>query len=135
MENHFVGEDSQNFKSLAEDQQAVFNAKVVIQRFRSFSGGDVLAGVIASRTAFLIEAWVSLRVLNGKDVGINSNLFAVGDLEMTSKRPVFEADKIKSIEADKMIWKGREYTMRGKPYPVPAAGGFTFWKSVWRMSE
>jgi hypothetical protein len=83
----------------------------------------------------LFEVWVSVRLLTGKDIVLNAEIYSLGDLEVTSKTPVFAADGKLGLEADKLKLGGRIYTMRGKPYQVPIAGGIMHYRSVWRLAE
>ena len=134
IQDQFLGEDSQSSKSLAEDGRNAFDARVVIKRTTAYTGTSQDKGVAQSRTTNLIETGAGMRLMTGKDIIDGSGLYALGDIEVTTSLPVFGADTVNGIQADKLIWEGREYTMQGRPYRVPLAGGTSFCRSVWRQA-
>jgi hypothetical protein len=109
--------------------------RVVLKRFSSFTGGNTEAGQAPTRNNVLIEMSCGFRLITGKDILLSNGLYAIGDSEITTEMPVFGADNRNVTQADKMLLDGQDYTMVGKPYPVPMGGGTTFYKSVWRRAS
>lgn len=137
-EAQFRGEDSDLAKNLTEDSEGLVETRVVIYRFREFlevNHNNQNAGIVPSRNKYLIETSMMVRELTGKDIVLNAGLYAVGDIMATSRIPVFPADGRLNLEADKLLYFGRIFTLRGKPWAVPMAGGNVIWKHVWRLAE
>ena len=134
IQDQFIGEDSEASRSLVEDQQRAFETRVVLKRVTAYTGSSQDKGIAQTRSNVLIETSASMRLLTGRDIIVGGGLYALGDIEITTQIPVFGADTPNATQADKMMWSGREYTLRGMPYPVPMAGGVTFYKSVWRQA-
>ena len=135
MENLFTSDDSTVASELALEQARILERRVVILRFSAFTGGTVDAGTKPTRTVIPIEASVQMRQMTGKDILTNGGIYALGDVETTSRTPVYNADSKAGTEADKMLVDGMTFLMMGTPYPVWQGAGVMFWKAVWRRSS
>ena len=137
MQDQYLGEDGESSRSLVQDQQRSFNRLVVLKRFSSFtpSAEGTAQGVAPTRNNVFIEASVSFKLVTGKDILISNGMYAIGDVETTSLIPIIAADGRVGTEADKMLLDGQDYTIVGKPYPVPMAGGVMQYRAVWRRAS
>ena len=137
MQDQYLGEDGESSRSLVQDQQRSFNRLVVLKRFSSFtpSAEGTAQGVAPTRNNVFIEASVSFKLVTGKDILISNGMYAIGDVETTSLIPIISADGRVGTEADKMLLDGQDYTIVGKPYPVPMAGGVMQYRAVWRRAS
>jgi hypothetical protein len=136
-QEQYLGEDGESSRSLVQDQQRSFNRLVVLKRFSSFTPSveGTSAGVAPTRNYVYIEASVSFKLVTGKDILLSNGLYAIGDAETTSLLPIIAADGRTGAEADKMIIDGQDYTLVGKPWPVPMAGGVMQYRAVWRRAS
>jgi len=138
MDSAFLGEFSDESRSMVTAQQPLLERRIVLRRFASWTGGNVHAGTAPTRTNYLIDVPAQMKTVTGKDIILSNGLYAIGDVDITTQLPVFGPEKKKvgsnyvGSEADEMILDNAIYILVGRPYPVPMAGGVTFYKSVWR---
>jgi hypothetical protein len=137
MQDQYLGEDGEVSWSLVQDQQRSFNRIVVLKRFSSFtpSAEGTAAGVAPTRNYVYIEASVSFKLVTGKDILLSNGIYSIGDAETTSMLPIISADGRAGSEADKILIDGQDYTLIGKPWPVPMAGGVMQYRAVWRRAS
>jgi hypothetical protein len=133
-QDQFLPEDSELSRSLVQDQQRLLEGRAVIKRWLAFSAGNTPDGVAKTRTNVLIETSIQYKTITGKDVLMQGTLYQIGDLEVSTEMPVFGPDNVAVTQADKMIFDGQDYTLVGKPYKVPMAGGSNCFRSTWRRA-
>ena len=128
----FEGTDSQLSRDLASDQASLLETRGIIVRKTGMSGGNLAQGVQPTKTYVLIECPGQMKMMDGKDIISGGGLYAYGDIQWTSQMPIFGPNNRTQTNTDFMIFDGKDYEQVGTPFPVPMAGGFTFYKTTWR---
>ena len=135
MENLYAGEDSVNASELTKEQTRLLERRVVLLRFLAFTGTSQDKGKAPTRTQVPFECSGVIRLMTGKDILTNAGLYALGDIEFSSRSPMYDANNKLVTQADQMILDGVYHTMVGRVFPVFMAGGTTFYKAVFRRSS
>lgn len=132
--DQFMGNDTSEFASLSSETSRGMGRRFIIKRFQSISGGNQAQGVAPTKTFVFIETAGSVRFMTGKDLLNQSGIYAIGDLQVRTKLPVFGANNKSGQQVDSAIFDGVDYQLVGLPYPVPGGGGTTEYQSVWRKA-
>lgn len=130
--DQFTGNDSQGFRDLHQETDGVMGRRAIIKRFSATSGGNLAQGVAPTKSFILIETACQLKYMTFRDVAVQAGLYAVGDVQLKTRLPIFGADNKTKQNVDGMILDGVPFQQVGLPFPVPGGGGVMEYQSTWR---
>src|ERR1700677_1216858 len=133
--NSFDGRDSSTYRDLTQDNQTLLERPVTIKRFAGYVqpvGTSAAQGIQPIRNYFYISAVMQVGQMTGKDILSAGGQYKLGDLNILSIVPIFEANKAAGTENDFLILDGSSYSIVGSVYRVPIAGGSWSYQCVWR---
>jgi hypothetical protein len=137
-ENLYDGEDSVVSRDNTVEKDRIVWTRMVLKRFLAFvqpTGTSTEGGTAPKRLITGIEISAKAKVLTGKDILSAGGEYALGDIEFTTKMPMYDANSRNVTQADQIVWDGLTYSMKGKVYPVKMGGGTCLYKAVFRRSS
>lgn len=135
MTDQYTGNDAESFSTLSTETDRGMGRRFVLKRFASQTGGDSAKGVAPTKTLYLIEVAGQVRVMTGKDILTQGGLYALGDLQVKTRIPIFGANNKTGQNVDTMIYDGVQYQQVGIPFQVPGGGGVVEYQSAWRKAS
>ncbi len=133
--DQFTNQDGQSFASLTKETDRGMGRRFVLKRYQGETGGNKALGVAPTKTFIYIETSGQMRVMTGKDIISQGGLYALGDIQVKTRLPIFGANNKTNQQVDTMIYDGVQYQQVGVPFPVPGGGGVIEYQSTWRKAS
>lgn len=123
---NYDGIDSSNFQNLTTDSAQMLERPIIIKRWNGYTqpaGTSAAQGIVPVASYIYISTPMQFGQVTGRDIISGGGQYILGDVNIISPLPLFEANKKSGTEKDALIVDGSTYTIVGRIFRIPLAGG------------
>jgi len=140
--------DESFFSDAVKEVASMFEESITIKRWTGRTTGDV-SGLVSGEPQYtLIPATASISELSARELATPATLFRLGDLRAEISQAVFGGESFvnaanslagdgqaKGREADRILYRNREYMVQGTPTIGYLAGNRAYWGCYLRQVQ